>query len=363
MEDRTFASKCYDLIKTAVTVLVVIGHTAVMYTANSAFPCASGSRLLVFLTDVLYSFHMPAFFLTAGCVFSFCLRSGKYRTFPSFLLNKGKRLLIPYFAFGTFLVVPVVFFCGLSGSSLPQSWLRDILLASQPRHLWYLAALFWIFLTAYAAKRLTKRSFLLFGLSAALYFLLYRLLPWEIFGVTNLLQLKNAALYQLYFFAGIAVDTHFTQLKNLLLRLRWLLLLLPAAVCGIAFVPGQTPLGAVTADCFTKPAAGLLGSLMCVAAAVFLTEYVPRLFETRLYRWLKRNAFGIYLIHAMLLYVLYRFVSPLPVSPWLMVAAAPAAAIAVSGWLTELLRFLRLGFLIGEPVRKRREEILPPSGE
>lgn len=351
MDNRTFASRCYDWIKVVVTVLVVIGHTAVMYTPDGAFSCVTGSRALSALTRWLYLFHMPVFFAVSGCVFSRCLAAGKYRRFLPFIGNKAKRLLVPYLFFGCLLVAPVVYLCGLTSDSLPACWLKDILLGSQPRHLWYLLSLFWMFLLAYLGKPLAKKPLLLLAAAAALYIALYRLLPVKLFGVLNLLQLRNTVKYLLYFFLGMVFDRYFDALQKLFLRCWWLLLLLPAALCGSFFIP-ETALGPYSLSDFTNPVFAALGCLMCLGCAVHLARFVPGAEQSRVFLWLKRNSFGIYLFHAMLIYIIYYFMHGLNVPAPLMAALVPAVVIPVSGGLTELLRKLRLRFALGESAKK-----------
>lgn len=71
-----------DYAKTIGMFAIVLGHVL-----------PKGSTLHIYI----YSFHVPLFFFLAGCVFT----TGK-KNYKEFLVDKAKRLLVPYLAFALF---------------------------------------------------------------------------------------------------------------------------------------------------------------------------------------------------------------------------------------------------------------------
>ena len=85
-----------DVLKAILIVLVVAGH--VFGTASHYVPTCI-MDYYEFMFKVIYSFHMPAFFMLAGLMTSEA-RKAQSISFTSRLGKSFKRLLVPYFFFG-----------------------------------------------------------------------------------------------------------------------------------------------------------------------------------------------------------------------------------------------------------------------
>ncbi len=326
MDTKKLRADTYGLLKALVVPLVILAHISVMYTADGAFHCAGSSNFLVALSTYIYSFHMPVFFMISGCVYGFCIRAGKYRKPGQFLLKKAKRLLLPYVVYGLLVVVPVVYFCGLSDKSIPQAWLQDIGLAIQPRHLWYVFVLFEIFILTVPLRSLCeKRPLIVLLLSAAVFAAATLLIPK---GCTNYLQYQNLLTYQLYFFLGVALDACFDTVRKWTLRLKWLWILLPIAQGTWLLVCNRCPA--------LKPLFALLGCVWVLCGAILLNEYLPRFGNSCFIKSLGDCGYGIYLLHPMMVYGIFFFVRDWNVSPLLLTLAVFVTVTAVS-WLLMLL--------------------------
>lgn len=66
------------------------------------------NRYLAMLADVIYLFHMPLFVTISGAVYAIGKQSGKYQDFKSLLVNKVRRLLVPYYFVAYLFVVPTI---------------------------------------------------------------------------------------------------------------------------------------------------------------------------------------------------------------------------------------------------------------
>lgn len=108
-------SKSLDTIKVYGIFSVVLGHVLRMYSDAASFP-QPGTWITSNLCILLYSFHMPLFISVSGAVYGICVRCGKYKNWEGFFIKKIKRLLLPYFLFGLFVLAPCLKFVGLTNS-------------------------------------------------------------------------------------------------------------------------------------------------------------------------------------------------------------------------------------------------------
>lgn len=156
----------YDLLKGVAILLVVIGHVTIGF--HDGNHGAESTRLAEMVTFGIYLFHMPLFMAISGAVYELSRRKAAYSRFRPFVGNKIRRIIIPYFLAGFLALLPVLVFTtpGLSFSQ-PSTWFK-ILLAEDCRHLWYLLALFWIFLLQFGADRLKINLWWLFGFTCLL---------------------------------------------------------------------------------------------------------------------------------------------------------------------------------------------------
>lgn len=83
----------------------------------------------IFLPDA----NMPLFTAISGFVYSYLRKKKKYVSTCDFILNKAKRLMIPYFIIGTFVVFTIF------------DWDPIGLIYGDAHHLWFCAMIFWCF--------------------------------------------------------------------------------------------------------------------------------------------------------------------------------------------------------------------------
>lgn len=136
-----------DVMKVMCMMLVVIGHVVSVYTPFSYVKMPVNS-VLVLVWKLIYSFHMPSFVAISGALFFLLKQRGKYNNLSQFVYNKVHRLLIPYFCLAFFMVIPIMYYIGESISY--DNILNNYIFAENPRHLWYLYMLFFIFIISNA---------------------------------------------------------------------------------------------------------------------------------------------------------------------------------------------------------------------
>ena len=158
----------YDIIRVIATILVVIGHAGYLSMVTSyggidtiIFESNPGQRLIDYAIRFIYSFHMPLFFFLSGAVFNNAVLRGKYKGVTDVILDKSKRLLVPYIAATALYVVPIKYAVGYYSKS--PDVIYDIvvgqLFITGNTHLWFLIVLFEITILSYIIISLKSSNF------------------------------------------------------------------------------------------------------------------------------------------------------------------------------------------------------------
>lgn len=138
-----------NFAKTILMLLVVLCHSVAFYGGNwfTALEPVQTNRYLGLLSSWLGTFHVQAFTLISGYIFYYCrVESGRYSDFKAFIINKTRRLLIPYVAISIIWVVPIGYtYYGYSFNII----ISDFVLGQGPAQLWFLLMLFNVLVIAY----------------------------------------------------------------------------------------------------------------------------------------------------------------------------------------------------------------------
>lgn len=122
--------------------LVVVGHVVGGYTGNYGLP--EYQRIIDMVVDVIYTFHMPLFFMISGYVFGLKKYNWSMDNYVAYINKKAKTLLIPYFLFSTLQILIKLPLQGKIASVL--SWKNILLLPIIPiDQFWFIYVLFFIF--------------------------------------------------------------------------------------------------------------------------------------------------------------------------------------------------------------------------
>lgn len=320
----------YNIAKFITVFLVVIAHVTRMYTGIGVVTPVEASPFLKHVTEYIYSFHMPLFILLSGCVFGYCIEQGKYQDTLDFIVKKCKRLVFPYFVFGLCYVTPVMVLLHFTKQSFFEYFIEGIVFSRNSRHLWYILALFWIFVIAIILRNALldgRKLFLVMCASIIVYFLSERIEP--------VFQWKAAASYQIFFFLGVCVNKYFDPLFAKL-KEKWH----PVIPFGILILLRFTELGK---DFYLLYA--VLGIIMIIGISTYLTE--KNFMRFPIVKKINDNGYGIYFFHPMIIYVLFAITYQKRISPMLLSAVIFTIAFVVSYYLTELVKKLRINWIIG----------------
>lgn len=217
--------------------LVIFGHCAyykidteyggIDYINDKEDSLCIAYRLLNFLVSFIYTFHMPFFMAISGACFSFVNR--KYDGLLSLTKDKWKRLIIPFLIVTTFLSLP----CKIAGgyyegydNILIQILFGQYLLLGNS-HLWFLASLFWVFLSFFIIQRYLpiKVTWTYWIGLMVLYFIGDSM-------TTNFIGISGCLKHLIFFAFGFYTIEFFNKnkLKNIAMLTSWLLMFIGFAL-------------------------------------------------------------------------------------------------------------------------------------
>ena len=324
----------YDVLKAFAIILVVIGHVTILFTPTS-HP-QDDTRIAQAITFGIYLFHMPLFMAISGAVYQLSKRKPLYNEFWPFVKNKLKRIIIPYYLVGLLALLPVmVYIYPDTEWSDTQTWMK-ILLAKDCRHLWYLLALFWIFIFQFVADRLQLNLWGLFIISSALTLAVNWL--WPDFDI---MCVRMALRKWPCFILGMIMVR---DLNNISLRKILLISAIGSATCALLIVKSTNFY--IDATCSLILPYFICSALIVVARQLSLSNSWQNII-----RAIAGYSFGIYLFHMMIIYLVRHWLGSY-LNMWMLMAVMFIVSIIVSVGVTALLRKLNLGFVIGEKSRR-----------
>ncbi len=283
--------KEYDVLRVIVTLLVVIGHCSYYhivtpYGGCDYDPLAEHMSILYkgyrFLVVIIYAFHMPLFMALSGALYRVSSQN-KERSFKNLLKNKFFRLIVPFWVVSVLYSIPIKYLSGYFAGS--DHVLSDILigqvLVQGNTHLWYLLALFFIFLVFYAIEPFAKSHM-------PIWLILALLLNYA--GSFVKIQIVSyVMMYLLWFSVGYAFESK-REAINQKMTIPCILL---SGIGLVGIVEVQRKLSIEWLDPILGVLTAVLGSICIYALAYRIAQTtVP---EKKAYQILSRNSFGCYL--------------------------------------------------------------------
>lgn len=309
--------------------MVVLGHSVILYSPSWTLyesdiictPLAVAHRII----DII---QMPLYFSISGYLFYYS--QGRNTDFVCFTKNKVKRLLVPFLVFSLCWMVPIkllINYSGYQNQSIMAIIVKKILWGNDNGHLWFLVALFLIFVVMYFVCRYlyTHKNDKL----NVVVMVVLLILSFFSHGLRAVPCLRNAALYMFWFFVGFLFNyyhQHFTARKKVI------------SVVGV--------IASITAIIFyfaiPYSVVKYIAAFLCVAT---LYNIVPNR-TNQFTRKLDEDSYGIYLFHSPLIYVTCTYL--LNANPLLVLFINFIVFGGLSMILTELVRKTKLKFIIGE---------------
>ena len=327
--------KQLNIIRVCETTTIIFMHSSIMYGGAGIVTPKIPSKFFGFLSWYFFSFTMELFIFISGITYGICVNrpNGYYKNFD-LIKKKFKRLMIPYFIFGFFYVAPIMKILKITKDSYINYIIKGIIFAQNCRHLWYLFALFDIFVY------IVIFDFLIDGKNKAELFLLLSIIT-LIFSriMTDIMVTKRAFYYLFFFCLGFyfydkleIIYTYFSQHLSVWIILG--LISIPLSLFRRIIYDAIKAIRTIPAICFF----------------IYLTNILTKfpIYNNFLFKIILKNGMGIYLIHPMVIYFMYLRYGQKEIKPWIMIFATTFIAFITSLIISEILRLLHLEFVFGE---------------
>ena len=327
--------KQLKIIRVSETVTVVFMHSTIMYGGAGIVQPKISSKFFGFISWYFFSFTMELFIFLSGITYGICVNrpNGYYKNF-TLIKHKFKRLMIPYYIFGIFYVAPVMKILKITKDSYLKYTLKGIIFANNCRHLWYLLALFdiFIFIVIFDFLIDAKNKAQMFFILSVILLFLTRKLP-------DIMAINRAFYYLPFFCLGFylydkieMINTYFSV--HLIV---WIILGL------ISF-----PLSLIRRTLYDWVKA--IRTIPALFFFLYLNNIFTKLpiYDNFLFEIILKNGLGIYLIHPMLLYFIYFRYGQKEIKPCILVFSTTFMAFILSLFITEIFRLLNLDFVFGK---------------
>lgn len=301
-----------DLMRILLTITVILGHSRyldwVPYDLINGDACvlpanvAYWGNILCYadkLCSFIYGFHMPLFFVLSGIV-AYLTKETTFSSFDKLVICKARRLLIPYVVYGLLWMIPWRVFAQVYNKENISTGLEGLFNFTYSGHLWFLPALFCIFVMFYPfyilfAKRGGEIAICIVSF---IFTQLIKLVP------IHFLNFDTALSYFSYFAVGFSVGSLLYGEKigkiNYSARKLWIITIFSLLIsiifffyCNLNFVPANV----------------LLVGISMWSFCVIVTKYTS-IANTTLFNSINSNCMRIYLfsdpLNFPILYIAYR---------------------------------------------------------
>lgn len=330
-------------VKTILMIFIVAYHSCIFWAGGwiPGIVLHTKAPLLVNFAGWLSTFHIYGFTLISGYLFYFLrCEKGKYTNFIPFVINKAKRLLVPYAFVSAIWAIPsAVYYLQYNCYDV----VKRFVLGASPSQLWFLLMLFFVFMIFYPLSdflekhnvggALTVLAIYGIGLAGA------QVLP-------NIFQIFRACMYLPLFWLGFKIRQFGSEALMRIPSLVWI----TVDVLLFILIQYLSVFDATIIKLLNPGFSFLLHIIGALMAFVVLQKLANRVNwkESKVFSLLSKNSMPVYLFHQQVIYV---FISLLngAINPYLHAVINFIGAMGISLLLSTLLmKFEWTRFLIGE---------------
>ena len=330
-------------LRAILILIVVLGHSIILYSSTfSQFDTINKVRFLdVLKNSVINAYQMQLFFSLSGYLFYYTVQKNK--KYFEFIIDKIKRLIIPFLGVGILYMAPIKSLLQVKEfrGNFFYNCFNNIIKLKLPGHLWFLVALFIIFVVFFTLSKLVKIEkketkyiiidviILIIALVCASHIpFIKKFFPQA--------AIFRAFTYGFWFYLGFCINKYFALGKT-----------------EDAYKKQYVPFLCIITGMLlmyrlhhTFDAIKLLAALSAVITAYII---IPSK-TNKVTEYLDRNSMGMFLFHSPLIYISFTFFPN--IHPALMVFINFVCFGFLSSLITELVRRTPLRILIGEYKKK-----------
>lgn len=173
INDQNKLDNC-TFVKTILMIFVVLYHSILFWGGGSwleNIPVIYESKSLSIFAALLNTFHIYGFTLISGYIFQYLkYEKDKYQLFFLFVVNKAKRLLVPYVFVAIIWIIPISY---TLFSYTPEDIILKYVLCTSPSQLWFLWMLFDVFALVWLLCKWLKNDLITIGISCVFWLIGY----------------------------------------------------------------------------------------------------------------------------------------------------------------------------------------------
>ena len=265
---------------------------------------------------------------------------GGYKEFEPFILNKAKRLLVPYTFVSAIWAIPfALYYLQYNGFDI----IKRFVLGASPSQLWFLLMLFFVFMLLYPLTSFFEKH----NIGGALTVLvIYCIGLVGSMVLPNVFQILTACQYLIFFWLGFKIRQYGSEPLMKIPSLLWI----AADVLLFILIQYLSGFDATIIKLFNLGFTFLLHIIGALMAFVVLQKLANRMNwkESKVFTLLSKNSMPVYLFHQQVIYVFISLLNGV-INPYLHAGVNFIGAMVISLLISTLLmKFKWTRFLIGE---------------
>ncbi len=236
-------------------IFVVMGHF---------IPRGITPEYYIHIKNLIYTFHMPLFFLLAGLLYNY----QKYN-YNELVYNKIKRLIYPFISIAIFFFI-IKFFAGLFFEMKHPMTLEHIfIILTDPREsymslLWFIYTLFLIFVTYPIIRKYISNNFIILGI-----FIVLNLLPFTDKNILYTHTILGDVFAYIPFFIGGIILQEYKQFKEITINGKPITII----ISFILFIILYSLMPEFREVYYSKFILGIIGSFLIFNISYFISTY------------------------------------------------------------------------------------------
>lgn len=326
-----------DYLKIIGVLLVVIGHCTSIYTGGWVFTSPVNSPIYGLIASYVYTFHVPMLVFISGSIYYYCrINKGKYTTLKSLIVNKLKRLIVPFLFMGIFYSIPIKYIIGMTDGNIFSN-IKSFILGLNTGHLWYLLMLFNTFILFYLYERfvLNKKYSIILNL------ILFNILYISSGFFTNIFQINRAIQYSIFFYMGYEFFRSKDKLRLKLeqLKTKNILIMIPIliAISLVLILVSKMKLSNIMLSKLFS-LINVVIAIVCITICYLIVYLINNRMKNtimkekidKLINSIGKYSFNIYLLHEAIIFIVLYFIASKYINPTILVMVCLSISVSVS---------------------------------
>ena len=351
-----------SLLRTFAILIVVLGHSMVVYQYNwGIYTPFVKSSFFNALKTYIDTFQMPLFIFISGYMYYYSRKEcGKYNNLSKFSFDKIKRLLVPYICVAFMYVLPIRImtdYKGYYGNNTFQIIYKYIITGIDVGHLWYLLAIFEIFIVFYLFESTINKI----GVPAS--FIIIACANIISFKFPNIFQISSSIHYFMFFYLGYIIRKYEKVLMSEFKGKNNIAIIVALFILQFLFLTVFFKISNTNIICtLFKNSMYLLNNISVTIFYFLLLSSISFKYKSlnsnRMIKFLDKESFAIYLFHSPLIYIILMYIANKNISPFLVVLSIFIIILSVSLGISYVIKKTQvLKFIIGSSKIKKHNTI------